>query len=147
MEHYSTTIVLNTTPAKVFSAVTNEITSWWTTLFKGRAKSNGDEFTVRFGDNIFKTMEVMELSDGIKIVWRVKDSLIGIPGFRNQKEWIGTTIIWEIVPGEINTGLKLTHIGLKPGVECYAICTAGWQQFLNSLKTYLETAKGNPYKA
>lgn len=146
MEHYSTAIVLNTTPIKVFSALTNEIMFWWTTLFEGKAKRNGDEFTVRFGDNIFKTMEVLELSEGAKVVWLVKDSLIAIQGIRNQKEWIGTTIIWEIVPDGINTGLKLTHIGLNPRAECYTVCTAGWQQFLNSLKKYLETEKGNPYK-
>lgn len=147
MEHYSTTIILDTTPAKVFSALTNELMLWWTTLFEGRADRIDDKFTVRFGDNIFKTMQVMELVENAKVAWEVKDSLIAVPELQNQKEWIGTTIIWEIIPGETHTQLRLTHIGLNADVECYTLCTAGWKQFLNSLKAYLETAKGNPYKA
>lgn len=138
---------MDTIPAKVFSALTNEIMLWWTTLFEGRADRIDDKFTVRFGDNIFKTMQVMELAEDAKVVWLVKDSLIAVPELRNRKEWIGTTIIWEIIPGETHTQLRLTHIGLNADVECYALCKAGWKQFLNSLKTYLETAKGNPYKA
>lgn len=146
MENYSQTILLNATADQVFSALTNHIPLWWTEMFEGSANKQGDRFTIRFGDNIFKTMKVQELSADAKVVWLVEDSLIDVPGLTKQKEWIGTTIIWEIIPKESNTELKLTHIGLSPEVECYEICSGGWQQFIGSLKLFLETGTGTPYK-
>lgn len=146
MEHYTTKMSLNTTPTNVFNALTNAIPLWWTELFEGSAARPGDRFTIRFGEHIFKTMQVEELSVGTKVVWQVTDSLIALPGLHNQKEWVGTTIIWEIVSAEHHTELILTHKGLSPEVECYNICTEGWSQFLGSLKQYVETGKGNPYK-
>ncbi|WP_222166162.1 SRPBCC family protein [Edaphocola aurantiacus] len=145
MKNYSQTITLNTTADKVFSALTNDIPLWWTEIFEGGASNQGDNFTIRFGDHIFKTMKVQELSADEKVVWLVEDSLIDIPGLSKQKEWIRTTIIWEILTKEHSTELKLTHIGLSPEVECYEICSGGWQQFTGSLKLFLETGKGAPY--
>jgi hypothetical protein len=45
------------------------------------------------------------------------------------------------------TWIKVIHIGLNPDIECYEICSNGWVQFVNSLKLFLETGKGSPYKA
>jgi hypothetical protein len=60
--------------------------------------------------------------------------------------WRGTTIKWEIVAIETGSKVTLTHQGLILKLECYDICQAGWNFFLGSLKDYLETGKGNPYK-
>lgn len=54
MEYYSTIIVLNTTPDKVFSALSKEIRFWWTTLFKGRADRPADKFTIRLVNRSLK---------------------------------------------------------------------------------------------
>lgn len=82
------------------------------------------------------------------MVWYVEDSVINIPGLNNQKEWIGTTIVWEIKDEEEETGIVMqhTHIGLNPEIECYEICSSGWQQFTSSLKSYLEIGVGTPFK-
>lgn len=146
MDNYNKTISLNTTADKVFGALTDRIPLWWTEMFEGSANKEGDNFTIRFGNNIFKTMNVKELSGEAGVVWSVTDSLIAIPGLNNQKEWIGTTILWKISPKKNHTELQLTHIGLNPDIECYEICADGWQQFINSLQLYLETGTGNPYK-
>lgn len=146
MENYSTIIKLNTTADKVFNALTTEIPLWWTEMFAGLADKQGETFTVRFGENIYKTMQVQELSDNSKVIWQVKDALIAIPELKNQTEWIGTTIVWEIIPQEKNSELKLTHIGLRPNTECHEICSNGWQNFTDSLKLFLETGKGNPFR-
>lgn len=147
MENYSNTIQLNATKDKVFNALISDIHLWWTEMFEGSANSQGNNFTVRFGDNVYKTMRVVELVQNSKLVWNVENSLIAVPELTNQTEWIGTSIIWQITPQEINTELQLTHIGLNPRVECFDICTHGWQQFTDSLKEFVETGKGNPYRA
>lgn len=146
MGNYSNIIKLNVPADSIFDALTNKIPFWWTEMFEGSANKQHDIFTVRFGESVYKTMQVKELSDNSKIVWSVINSLIAIPGLKNQTEWIGTTIEWKIIPHEDKTELLLTHIGLLPDIECYDICTNGWKQFTDSLKLFVETGKGNPFK-
>ncbi|MFN0290318.1 SRPBCC family protein [Pedobacter helvus] len=146
MEDYNTTIELNAKASQVFVALTQKVPLWWTEMFEGSAAQQNDVFTVRFGDNVFKTMEVTEVIDQRKVVWLVKQSLIAIPELKNQTEWVGTSIIWQIKQSNTTTQLQLEHKGLNANVECYQICANGWQQFTNSLKSYIETGKANPYK-
>lgn len=147
MKDYQHSIELNAGANKIFNALTREIPLWWTEMFEGSSNERGQLFTVRFGDNVFKTMEVKELVTDVKVVWEVKDSVIAIPELKNQREWIGTRIIWEIKPGDNVCNLELTHLGLTPVIECYDICADGWQQFINSFKSHIETDQGNSYKA
>lgn len=105
-------------------------------MFEGSVHQKEDLFTVRFGKHVFKTMKVQEIANNSKVVWQVKNSLIAIPELKNQSEWIGTTIVWEINAETDFTGLQLTHIGLNHSVECYDICSNGWQQFIQSLKLF-----------
>lgn len=145
MESYNSSIMLKTTADSVFNALTKAIPSWWTEMYKGHSDKLGDHFIVHFGDPVYKRMEVVELIDNAKVVWFVEDSLIAIPGLINQTEWIGTSIIWEIIEKEDYAEVNLTHKGLLPTIECYAVCTDGWRQFIASLKLYLETGKGTPF--
>ncbi|AZB02059.1 SRPBCC domain-containing protein [Chryseobacterium joostei] len=146
MNNYSNTIEIKARPDEVYDALTHKIPLWWTEMFKGSSGKAGEVFTVRFGDHIHKTIQVKEIEGNSKIIWYIEDSLIAIPELKNQTEWIGTTVIWEIEEKENLTLLKLTHIGLHPFIECYDICSNGWVQFINSLKLFLETGKGIPYK-
>ena len=146
MGNYSDLIKLNAPADKVFDALTNKIPLWWTEMFEGSANNKNDAFTVRFGEAIYKTILVKEITNNLKIVWSVTDSLINIPELKNQTEWIGTSIEWEIIQQGSKTELLLTHIGLRPDIECYDICTTGWKQFTNSFKLFVETGKGNPFK-
>ncbi|PXW14922.1 activator of Hsp90 ATPase-like protein [Chryseobacterium sp. CBTAP 102] len=146
VENYMHILEVNTTADKVYYALTYEIPLWWTELFEGSSSKVGNLFTIRFGDQIHKTMRVEELTHNTKIVWLVEDSLIALPELNNQTEWIGTTIVWEIKEKKEIIQIKLTHIGLNPDIECYEICSGGWLQFLGSLKKFLETGKGTPYK-
>lgn len=144
-DNYTCTITFDATAEKVFNALTNEIPLWWTVSFEGSSNQQRDVFTIRFGEHIYKTMQVCELSPNSKVIWYVTGSVIGISELNNQTEWTGTTIVWEITQREKNTELILTHIGLSPDVECYDICKNGWKQFTDSLKLLLETGTGNPF--
>lgn len=146
VEDYIHEIKVNSTADRIYHALTQEIPLWWTEWFEGSSSEAGNLFTIRFGEQIHKTMRVRELTANAKVVWSVEDSLIALPELKNQTEWIGTTIIWEIEGKKEISQIKLTHIGLNPAIECYEICSNGWLQFIGSLKKFLETGEGTPYK-
>lgn len=128
----------------VYTALTKQIPKWWTEDFTGYSDKLYDEFTVRFSTT-FKTMKVIDLKPNERVIWTCIDTLIDIPELQNKTEWKGTTIIWEFNKDAKETGISMTHLGLTPKVECYNICEKGWESFLESLKSFLETGKGMPY--
>lgn len=145
-DNFQHEIIVTASIEKVFESITNEIPLWWTEMFEGLSNKSGELFTVRFGSAVFKTMRIDELVPYEKIVWHVTDTLIDIPELHNKREWLDTSIIWELKTEKKNTIISITHIGLHQGVECYGICSAGWRQFCDSLKLYLEKGQGMPYK-
>jgi len=145
MENYSMTILLDSPAEKVFGALTNNIPLWWTEMFEGIPNKQGETFTIHFGEQVFKQFRVQELEPNRKVVWYVEDSLLDLPDLENKKEWIGTTIIWELTEKNGNSEIHLTHLGLHPAIECYQVCLDGWRQFTTSLKSFVETGKGSPY--
>jgi hypothetical protein len=145
-ENFHHQMVVNAPDKKVFESLTSKISFWWTEMFEGASDKQGDVFTVRFGASVFKTIIVEELIVSNKIVWLVSDTLIDIPGLTNKTEWLNTRIVWEITQQKEKTLLKLTHIGLNSGIECYDICSVGWHQFTESLIAFTETGNGNPFK-
>ena len=132
--------------AKVFEALTTQqgIQSWWTTSSEvGTAV--GEHITIRFGGTV-PAVQLDALQPATEVRWRVVDAHLVVPGLARTNEWLGTTIVFQLVPESgAATRLALEHIGLTPQVECYDICSQGWAQFLESLKAYLETGKGTPY--
>ncbi|UTX48576.1 SRPBCC domain-containing protein [Chryseobacterium sp. MA9] len=146
MNNYTTTIELKASAENIYEALSHQIPLWWSELFTGVSAQEGDVFTVRFGDHIHKTISIKEAISNSRLIWSVDDSLIAIPELKNQTEWIGTRIVWEMKQKENSSLLQLTHVGLNPTVECYTICSGGWNQFIGSLKLFLETGTGNPYK-
>ncbi len=146
MENHKLELHLVASAESVYTALTQEITQWWTEMLEGNPEAENGTFTVRFGDAVFKTIEVTTLIPNERVVWTVVDSLIDLPALVNKTEWIGTTIIWDIVPTDTGTSLKLTHIGLTPEIECFAICREGWKQFTDSLTDHIHDRKGKPFR-
>nr|WP_262711978.1 SRPBCC domain-containing protein [Pedobacter psychrodurus] len=115
-------------------------------MFEGISNKKEESFTVRFGSAVFKTMRIEEIIPNEKIVWYVTDTLIHIPELNNKKEWLNTIVVWQLNTEETNIKIQVTHIGLNPDIDCYSICSAGWRQFWDSLKLYLEKGIGMPFK-
>lgn len=143
--NYNNSLVVKSEIEKVYKAITNHISDWWTEDFSGSSNKINDEFTVRFGTT-FKTMKVTELIPNERVVWLCIDTLIDIPELQNNTEWKDTTIVWELQNDDEATKITLTHIGLTPDVKCYTICEQGWESFLNSLQLFVETNSGLPFK-
>ncbi|QNA46631.1 SRPBCC family protein [Lacibacter sediminis] len=142
LQDYRTSITVSKAVAETFNAV-NDICGWWSTDFEGSAAKEGDVFTVRFGDT-FITMRIMELIPYSKIGWQVIDSWKHWMK-SNHREWIGTTIMFELIEEEGNTKIDFTHIGLVPTLDCFDVCSDAWSGYIrNSLLNLIETGKGQP---
>jgi Activator of Hsp90 ATPase homolog 1-like protein len=140
-DDYHITIHVPTPPSETAAAIAR-VAAWWTKGFTGRAEMAGDTFTVRFGET-FVDFEVAEMAPAHKIVWRVSKS--NLPFISNTAEWTGTKVVWEVAAEKSGTKLGMTHVGLKPGIECYEVCREGWSFYVGqSLLQLLNTGQGLP---
>lgn len=146
MNSYKNNMLLSAPVSKVYEALTTQrgIAEWWTTSCEV-GTTVGELITIRFGET-FKVMRIESLRPQSEVRWTVIDAQLVVPGLTRMNEWIGTTIVFQLSsPSESATRLDLEHLGLTQKIECYEVCSQGWNQFLASLKNYIETGKGAPY--
>jgi uncharacterized protein YndB with AHSA1/START domain len=146
MKNYQCDIILTAPVSTVYTALTTQsgIRGWWTASCDA-GTAVGEHITIRFGTT-FKLMCIEKLRPEAEVRWRVIDAELDVPGLTRTKEWIGTTIVFQLEPQSASvTRLQVEHIGLTQQVECYELCSQGWIQFLGSLKSYVETGTGAPY--
>jgi hypothetical protein len=76
-----------------------------------------------------------------KLIWKVTDCCLD--WLNNKTEWKDSEIVWNISSEKNKTKIKMTHVGLVPGIECYNDCEAGWNQYAGeSLPALIATGKG-----
>jgi len=140
---YRTVLTTNISPREASEKIP-QVSKWWSTIFEGSSSKVGDMFTVRFkktGD--WYTIRIDEMSPDKKIVWHVIDA--EQTWHEHRKEWVGTTIIWEISPANNGSTITMTHRGLIPDFECYDKCKMGWDYLLKeSLYKFLTRGAGQP---
>ncbi len=144
MSDYQKTITVNKPVTEVYAAITEQISEWWSNDFDGSASNAGDSFIIAFGETQ-KTMVIEEAIPQKKVVWKCTKAYIAMPSLKNKAEWVGTKMIWTFVNAGQGTTLHFLHEGLNQRFECYEICEAGWDEFLNSLRAWLTTGKGKPF--
>ena len=144
-QSYSTEILISAKPESVYKAITKDVDKWWTEL-SDQAVQVGDQLTVRFEKTTSWVMTINEALPDQFLVWMVSNANHDLDELVKKDEWKGTTIKWEIAENEMGSKVTLTHQGLVPVLECYEICHTGWDYFLGSLKNYLETGSGYPFK-
>ena len=141
---FTTEITSTATPEKAFSAITTNVDKWWTAHANSVSKV-GEFLTVKFEKGTFWKMSLTEIIELEKVVWKVEEAHHSLDELSRKDEWLNTEIIWEISPIEEGVSLKFTHKGLDPQLECFEICSSGWQYFLGSLEKYLDTGFGTPF--
>jgi hypothetical protein len=138
---YHASFVAKVPSQKAFDAIT-QVWLWWTKNFTGSAKNLNDLFTVTFGKT-FSRFQIVEMVPGKKINWLVLDC--NLHWMKDKLEWKDTNIVWEVSSQNGSTQVEMTHIGLRPGIECFEDCTKGWNHYvLESLFKFVTQGKGMP---
>ena len=139
---FTTTIVVDETPEKVFNAITNP-RGWWSEEIEGNTNNLNDEFNYHYEDIHRCKIKIIEFIPNEKVVWLVLDNYFKFT--KDKSEWTGTKIIFEISEKDNKTQLRFTHQGLVPAYECYDICRDAWSAYIhNSLRSLIITGKGQP---
>ena len=125
---------------KVYTALATRdgLADWWTTNTQGESKVGG-VLQFRFSADGREIggfdMKVLELQPARQVLWQVADG---------PAEWIGTKIDFELKQDGEYCVVLFKHQGWKEPVEFMHHCSTKWAIFLMSLKSLLETGKGNP---
>lgn len=139
---FTTTIVVDETPEKVFNVITNP-RGWWSEEIEGNTNNLNDEFNYHYEDIHRCKIKIIEFIPNEKVVWLVLDNYFKFT--KDKSEWTGTKIIFEISEKDNKTQLRFTHQGLVPAYECYDICRDAWSTYIhNSLRSLIITGKGQP---
>jgi uncharacterized protein YndB with AHSA1/START domain len=140
-DDYRALLTVNAGADATFTAISTVegIRQWWTELTDGSAEPGG---TLRF--EFSRPVKIMQVEDAVRpelIRWTVLEE-------STKPEWVGTTLRFDLSPdGEGGTEVRFAHLGLRPELECWDMCSAGWDYVLLSLGGYVETGLGQPYVA
>lgn len=141
-QDFSTTILVDQTPEEAFQAVTN-VRGWWSEEINGDTDRLDAVFNYRFEDVHHCQIRIAELVPDEKVVWSVLDNYFKFT--EDEKEWTGTSMVFEIEKKGNQTQVTLTHVGLVPAYECYNICHDAWTFYIqDSLFNLITTGKGKP---
>ncbi|WP_329791793.1 SRPBCC domain-containing protein [Lentzea sp. DG1S-22] len=139
---YTTSYVVEQSTDEVCAAVL-DVRAWWTGEVEGRTDEVGAEFTYRHPPQHYSRQRVTELEPGRRVVWLVTDSRLSFVA--EPAEWTGSEVVFDIVPAGDGTGLRFTHVGLVPDVECFGACSTAWLHYVNgSLHSLITTGRGLP---
>jgi hypothetical protein len=137
---FTTTLLADQSPKEVFSAI-NNVAGWWQGEVKGRSDKLNDEFVYRMEEFHLSKQKVVEIVPDKKVVWLVTESKLSFT--KDESEWTGTKIIFEISEINDKTQVRFTHMGLVPRFECYGDCSNAWTQLVQeSLFSLITTGKG-----
>ncbi|HEV8285575.1 MAG TPA: SRPBCC domain-containing protein [Chitinophagaceae bacterium] len=139
---FTTTILVDQTPEEVFNAI-NNVRGWWSEEIEGSTDKLNDEFKYHYEDVHRCKMKIIEFIPNKKVVWLVLDNYFKFT--KDESEWTGTKMIFEISKQDNKTQLRFTHLGLVPQYECFEICRDAWSNYMqNSLRSLISTGKGQP---
>lgn len=139
---FTTTILVDQTPAEVFNAI-NNVRGWWSEEIEGSTDQLNTVFNYHYEDVHRCKIKIIDFIPNVIVAWQVLDNYFKFT--KDKTEWTGTTIIFEISEQDNKTQLRFTHQGLVPEYECYDICRDAWSRYIqNSLRNLVTTGKGQP---
>jgi hypothetical protein len=142
-QDYNATIIVTKTASEAFKSI-KSVNKWWTENIEGNFEKLNDVFTMHSNDT-FVTHKIVEFVSDKKIVWQVTDCNLHF--VKDKKEWKGTQISFDISTKGNATQISFTHMGLVPEVECYNVCSKGWDEYIKgSLFKLITEGEGLPVR-
>jgi len=110
---------------------------WWTAV--SSSERHGNEVRLFMGDQApFVSFTIEHAPRTGDVTWTVTDCAV-------MADWVGTKPSFAVQPGDDGTfSIAFRHVGLRPALECFDQCRAGWNHFMPSLHQFLETGVGRP---
>ena len=144
MKNYTVTITCPVTAERAYDAITKEMSEWWNPM-STQFQEIGDEAKTGFGGSSYWVFKAITLNAPHLVELECTESKMIIDSLVDPKEWLGTTLRFDISESESNTTIVFTHFGLHPELPCYNVCSGGWDHYIpGSLKNYLHNMGGNP---
>lgn len=132
---------IHSSPNEVYKALATRdgLAAWWTNNTQGESKIGGAlHFRFSHPDGVEIggfDMKVLELDPARHVLWQVTGG---------PDEWIGTKIRFDLKQEGDYTIVLFKHQDWKDAVEFMHHCSTKWAIFLMSLKSLVETGKGDP---
>ena len=134
IKHY---LLIKAPAEKVYTALskTDGLCGWWTTGAKADEHIGGTADFI-FGERYYNKMKITNLKNSKTVEWECLEG---------DKEWIGTTFLFDLEEKDGNTILRFSHNNWKEETDFFASCNYNWGYYLNSLKQYCKTGEGTPF--
>jgi hypothetical protein len=141
-KNYTATFTVDKTPQEVFDAI-NNVRGWWSGDIEGKTDKLGAEFTYRYEDMHRSTQKITEFVPGQRVVWHIVESQLTFA--KDQAEWTGTDVVFDITEKDHKTKLTFTHVGLVPQFDCYESCSDAWGTLVTvNLRNLITTGEAQP---
>ncbi len=137
-DDYTYELLVHAPVPQVMAAVTDDalILRWWTAAT--RSERHGDDVRLFMAGDVFLVDFTIEHTAGTNAVSWVVTACV-------EPDWVGTTPSFFVRQNSDGTSaMEFRHVGLRPALECFDQCRAGWNHFMPSLHQYLETGEGRP---
>ncbi|MER6669410.1 MULTISPECIES: SRPBCC family protein [Amycolatopsis] len=135
---FTTSFTVDRTPQQVYDAFT-DVRRWWSE----EIEYTGDEFEYHYEEVHRCRIRITESVPGRKVSWLVLENHFDFT--RDETEWVGTTITFEIEEKDGKTEARFTHHGLVPEYECFDVCHKAWTFYVGtSLRDLITTGEGQP---
>jgi hypothetical protein len=139
---FTTTIVVDNTAKEVFDDITN-VRGWWSEEIVGNTDKLNEVWNYHYQDVHRCTMKIIAFVPNQKIIWEVVDNYFIFT--KDNEEWKGNKLVFEITEKGNQTQLQFTQIGLVPEYECFDICKNAWNTYIQkSLYSLITTGVGQP---
>jgi hypothetical protein len=139
---FTTSILVSQTPQEAFNAI-NNVRGWWSEEIEGNTDKLNEVFNYHFEDVHRCQLKITEMVPNERVVWHVLNNYFKFT--KDEKEWTGTNMIFEISKQGDKTHIRVTHQGLTPEYECFDICQNSWTMYVQeSMYNLITTGKGKP---
>lgn len=129
-------IRINGTIEEIYKSLTTKegLVSWWTTDVKTEAKIGTISEFGFMKHQVVYSMEITMLGPN-HVTWKCESG---------PRDWIGTTIDFDIIDSPNGMLLHFVHGGFKNSGGNYGMYNFSWAGYLTSLKNFIETGIGQP---